>query len=100
RELQLWASVETLDTGFSDVEALAAACRFRDCTHEQEPGCAVREALEAGRIDPGRYRNYVKMRRELEYLERRQQETYEHDERRRGRQGSLLVRQALKRKGR
>ncbi|MEQ8483007.1 MAG: ribosome small subunit-dependent GTPase A [Pseudomonadales bacterium] len=49
---------------FADVEALAARCRFRDCEHESEPGCAVRDALAAGELDPRRVDSYRKMRRE------------------------------------
>jgi ribosome biogenesis GTPase len=67
REVQLWAAPEGLDESFEDIQALAAGCRFRDCTHENEPGCAV---LAAG-LDAGRMENYKKMRRELAHLERK-----------------------------
>ncbi len=67
REVQLWASGEQLDAGFDDVLALAESCRFRDCTHSGEPGCAV----EASGLDPDRLGNYRKMQRELDYLERK-----------------------------
>ena len=67
REVQLWASVEQLDAGFDDVRELAEGCRFRDCTHSGEPGCAV----EASGLDPDRLGNYRKMQRELDYLERK-----------------------------
>jgi ribosome biogenesis GTPase / thiamine phosphate phosphatase len=67
REIQLWASSEQLDASFDDVRSLAAACRFRDCTHTGEPGCAV---LDSG-IDAHRLENYRKMQRELDYLERK-----------------------------
>lgn len=67
REIQLWASAEGLDNSFEDIQALAAACRFRDCSHENEPGCAV---LAAG-LDAGRMENYKKMRRELAHLDRK-----------------------------
>jgi ribosome biogenesis GTPase len=67
REVQLWASAEQLDAGFDDVRALAEDCRFRDCTHSGEPGCAV----EASGLDPDRLGNYRKMQRELDYLERK-----------------------------
>jgi ribosome biogenesis GTPase len=67
REVQLWAATEGLDDSFEEIQALAAACRFRDCTHENEPGCAV---LAAG-LDAGRMENYRKMRRELAHLERK-----------------------------
>ena len=67
REIQLWAAPEHLDAGFDDVRELAAGCRFRDCTHIGEPGCAVRESG----IDQGRLQNYQKMQRELDYLDRK-----------------------------
>ncbi len=65
RELQL--DLGDLSRSFEDVEALAARCRYRDCTHEGEPGCAVRAALEAGSLSPGRLENYRKLRKELGY---------------------------------
>jgi ribosome biogenesis GTPase len=67
REVQLWAAPEQLDASFEDVRELAAGCRFRDCTHAEEPGCAV---VAAG-MDEGRLENYRKLRRELDYLERK-----------------------------
>jgi ribosome biogenesis GTPase / thiamine phosphate phosphatase len=67
REVQLWAAVEQLDAGFDDVRELAESCRFRDCTHSGEPGCAV----EASGLDPDRLGNYRKMQRELDYLDRK-----------------------------
>src|SRR5690606_31602754 len=56
---------EALDDGFADIEALAAVCRFRDCRHRSEPGCAVREAVDAGALDPRRVGNYLKLRDEV-----------------------------------
>jgi ribosome small subunit-dependent GTPase A len=56
---------EDLGDGFADIEALAAQCRFRDCAHGSEPGCAVRAALEDGTLDEGRFRNYLKLREEV-----------------------------------
>jgi ribosome biogenesis GTPase len=67
RELQLWDSSESVDAAFDDIAALAAQCRFRDCRHAGEPGCAV---ATAG-IDEARLANYAKMQRELAHLERR-----------------------------
>jgi ribosome biogenesis GTPase len=72
RELQLWDVEEGVETTFDDIEELAAKCRFSDCQHQTEPRCAVREALESGSLDAARFENYLKMRRELEYLGRRQ----------------------------
>lgn len=72
REIQLWTSEDDVDATFPEIEALAALCKFRDCTHESEPGCAVREAIESGAIDEERVTSWRKLRRELEALERRQ----------------------------
>jgi ribosome biogenesis GTPase len=56
---------EDVAENFSDIEALAEQCRFRDCRHEKEPGCAVRAAIEAGTLDPQRYANFLKLRDEV-----------------------------------
>jgi len=71
RELQVWGGGETVDRAFGDIEELAAACRFRDCRHEDEPGCAVRAAAENGLLDSERYGNFLKLKRESAYLESR-----------------------------
>ncbi len=68
RELQLWADDESLGRSFEDVEALAAQCRFTDCGHTDEPGCAVREAIANGELAAGRLESYLKLRRELRQL--------------------------------
>jgi ribosome biogenesis GTPase / thiamine phosphate phosphatase len=60
-----------LDRAFADIEELAAACRFGDCRHEQEPGCAVREALDAGLLPPRRLASWRKLQREVAYEMRR-----------------------------
>jgi ribosome biogenesis GTPase / thiamine phosphate phosphatase len=65
REVQLWAGEEALGQVFSDIEALARGCRFNDCRHQEEPGCAVIAALSDGRLDPSRLTNYRKLQREL-----------------------------------
>ena len=66
RELGLWTEDEgALDDAFEDVARLAESCRFRDCSHGSEPGCAVREALEAGDLAEARLASYAKLRREL-----------------------------------
>jgi ribosome biogenesis GTPase / thiamine phosphate phosphatase len=72
RELQLWGDESDVKGAFEDVEALARECRFRDCKHDNEPGCAVRAALEAGTLDRERLHNFEKMQRELRFLAKRQ----------------------------
>jgi ribosome biogenesis GTPase len=69
RELQLWATSENLDTSFEDVFEIQARCRFRDCSHQSEPGCAIMAALLEGSLDPGRWQNYLKLRREVRHHE-------------------------------
>jgi ribosome biogenesis GTPase / thiamine phosphate phosphatase len=70
RELGLIDADEGVSTTFEDVEALAGACRFGDCGHTNEPGCAVRAALDAGSLDPGRWKSFRKLQRELEHQAR------------------------------
>jgi ribosome biogenesis GTPase / thiamine phosphate phosphatase len=74
RELQLWADDEGLDRTFGEIDRLAAGCRFSDCGHEKEPGCAVRAAVEAGAVEVGRWESYLRLRRELRFLELKKDE--------------------------
>jgi ribosome biogenesis GTPase len=69
REIQLWAGETALAEVFADVEELARQCRFTDCRHEGEPGCAVAAALGSGTLDRMRFTNYRKMQRELRAIE-------------------------------
>jgi ribosome biogenesis GTPase len=72
RELQLWDPDEaSLDTTFDDVTMLADSCRFRDCSHQGEPGCAIRGALESGTLEPPRWQSFQKLQRELDHAARR-----------------------------
>jgi ribosome biogenesis GTPase len=72
REVQLWLDdPEAVSVAFADVEALATGCRFRDCTHRHEPGCAVLRALEAGELEPARVASLRKLEREAAALKRR-----------------------------
>lgn len=74
REFQLWSKEESsgLSESFTDVEHLSARCKFNDCRHETEPGCAVKEALEEGTLTQDRYASYVKLQKELAYAQRKQ----------------------------
>lgn len=75
RELQLWGGDEGVHETFSDIDALASACKFRDCKHETEPGCAVRAALEDGRLDEARFSSFRKLQKEIAYQERLKEKT-------------------------
>ena len=72
REVQLWADEDAVDAVFEEIESYAARCRFRDCSHGSEPGCAVRAALEAGAIDRSRFESWSKLRREVAFLNTRE----------------------------
>ncbi|EMA6343148.1 ribosome small subunit-dependent GTPase A [Bacillus cytotoxicus] len=72
RELQLWEGSESVHVTFSDVEEIAQGCRFRNCKHETEPGCAVQRAIDEGFIHEERLRNYKKLQREIAYTMRKQ----------------------------
>ena len=74
RELALWEGEQGIAETFPDVVELAARCRFGDCRHEKEPGCAVREAVEAGALPAERYAAYCKLAAELAEIEKRQAE--------------------------
>ena len=75
RELGLWHAGEGLDKGFSDIhdkiESLSQQCRFSDCKHGNEPGCAVRDALKMGELSTEQYERYRKLQREARHMERR-----------------------------
>ncbi|RKN85078.1 ribosome small subunit-dependent GTPase A [Paenibacillus ginsengarvi] len=83
RELQLWHADGGLDQGFRVVEELSAACRFADCGHGGEPGCAVQEALRSGSLSADRYESYLKLQRELAYLARKEDAALRHKEKER-----------------
>jgi ribosome biogenesis GTPase len=83
RELQLWEGVAGLSETFADVEQVATRCRFTDCQHDTEPGCAVREALDSGELDSTRFESHQKLAAEIRYLERKQDPAAQAEERRR-----------------
>ena len=71
RELRVWILDEGLAGAFPDIEALAGECRFRDCRHETEPGCAVLAAAETGALDPARLASFRKLQAEAAYEQRK-----------------------------
>jgi ribosome biogenesis GTPase len=72
RELQLWDAAVGLETAFADIESLACSCKFRDCRHQSEPGCAVREAVASHQLEEHRLENFHKLGREQLFLESKQ----------------------------
>jgi ribosome biogenesis GTPase / thiamine phosphate phosphatase len=81
RELQLWETDGGLDQTFVDVAELIAQCRFSDCGHRTEPGCAVKAALSDGSLPAERWESYLKLQRELAHLERKLDPRLRSDER-------------------
>ena len=83
RELVLWADDDALEATFADVDSLASGCRFSDCGHHAEPGCAVLAAVESGGLDEARLESWRKLQRELAHLARKQDARLASEERRR-----------------
>jgi len=98
RELQLWDVGEAVKETFDDIEALALECRFSDCRHRDEPRCAVKTAVEEGRLSASRLESYVKLQDELEHLARQQDQRAQIEQKRRGKIGAKALRQHLKSK--
>jgi ribosome biogenesis GTPase / thiamine phosphate phosphatase len=82
RELGLWDADAGLERSFADIEALASSCRFSDCGHGGEPGCAVTAAIADGDLDAGRFASWGKLQREARHLERRTDALARAEERR------------------
>jgi ribosome biogenesis GTPase len=91
RELQLADTAAGFDEAFADVDELAAVCRFSDCAHEREPGCAVLAAVESGTLPPERLASWRKLQRELLAIAIRTDHLLRKEETRRWR---LLAREA------
>jgi ribosome biogenesis GTPase len=100
RELQLWDVGSAVEQTFDDVERYAAACRFTDCRHREEPGCAVKGAVAQGALPPTRLASYLALQDELAHLGRQQDQRALLEQKRRGRIGAKALRQSLRAKGR
>lgn len=74
RGLGLWDADEGIGATFSDIEQLAESCRFRDCTHTSEPGCAVKQAVEEGTLSADRLESYIRLREESQQVKERREE--------------------------
>ena len=72
RELGMWGVTEGLEEAFSDVEKYLGKCRFRDCRHASEPGCAIRQAIESGELELARWESYRNLQSEAKYADDKQ----------------------------
>jgi ribosome biogenesis GTPase len=95
RELGILSAGEGLDDSFADIAALASQCRFADCSHSNEPGCAIRKAIESGELNPEHYQSYLKLKAESDFNEM----SYV-DKRKKDRAFGKMVKSVLKDKGR
>jgi len=68
RSVSLWGEKESADETFEDIAELSRQCKFKDCTHRTEPGCAIKKALDEGTLDEERFKNFLKLKRELAVL--------------------------------
>lgn len=71
RQVRLWEGSEGLSETFQDIEKYIGLCKFTDCKHETEPGCAIKKAIEDGEFDEERYHSYLKLQREIKHFENR-----------------------------
>lgn len=100
RELQLWEGQSGLIESFADVEELANRCRFTNCQHQQEPGCAVRASLERGELDLARFQSFLKLRTEIKQFESRRTVRQQADQRKKSKAQSKILHARLREKGR
>ncbi len=71
REIQMWTDEGTLRESFADLEALSSGCRFADCSHRNDAGCAIREAVDKGELDPARHASFLNLENEIAALKKR-----------------------------
>ena len=96
RMLSLWESDTGMEIMFGDVEDLTALCRFHDCKHQNEPGCAVREALNSGKLEMKRWESWLKLQKELAHLEAKKEGTVRLQEKKWGREIAKYQKQLRK----
>jgi ribosome biogenesis GTPase len=92
RTMGIWEADTGLDNLFGDIEQLAQMCRFSDCRHDSEPGCAVKQSLEDGTLDEARWKNYKKLLKELAHVERKRSQNPNFAVRQQGRQFAKKIR--------
>lgn len=96
RELQIWEAQSGIEVAFEDVVLLSNGCKFRDCAHANEPGCAILSALESGELDAKRYKSFLKLKREDEFMERKNNKTQQIEEKEKWKKLSKMQRQTRK----
>ncbi len=97
REIAFYDDGDGLDTTFADIQELAEACRFADCSHRHEPGCAVVDAVDRGDLQAARLESFHKMQREMEFISERRNKSADRIEKERWQDVSRLIKQIKKR---
>jgi ribosome biogenesis GTPase len=100
RELQLWSDESSVEQAFDDIAELARGCRFEDCAHGSEPGCAVMEAVANGQLDEDRLANYQRLLREAAFEARKHDKAGEAEVKRRWKQMHKAAKAFYKQRGR
>jgi len=100
RELQLWSDESSVEQAFDDIAELAGGCRFEDCAHGSEPGCAVMEAVANGQLDEDRLANYQRLLREAAFEARKHDKAGEAEVKRRWKQMHKAAKAFYKQRGR
>ncbi len=96
RELQLWNADEGLSEAFADIEGMAVKCHFSDCSHTQEIKCAVLEAVDNGTLTDARYQSYIKLQKELGFLEGKQNTNSYLERKKKGKELQRLIKEVKK----
>ncbi|GLO63912.1 ribosome small subunit-dependent GTPase [Vibrio sp. MACH09] len=99
KEVQAWGTDEGIDSVFDEISSISYQCKYRNCLHQGEPGCAVQQELETGNITPERYDSYLHLKQEHAFLERKRSENNNNAERKYDKAFSKMVNQSLSRKG-
>ena len=98
REISFWEIDQGVESTFPEIEEFAVQCRFSDCTHTHEPGCRVLQAIQDGELTEARFENYLKMKRELEYVSARKNKSADRVEKERWREVTMRIKSINKKK--
>lgn len=98
REIGLWEVDGSIEETFADIAELSLQCKFTDCSHAHEPGCAVQSALGDGSLEPGRYESYLKLKKEADYIESKSSVTKQQERKAKEKKLGKKIKEILKMK--
>ena len=96
REIGLWEVDSSVEDTFPDIAELGLQCKFTDCTHAHEPGCAVQSAIETGELDPGRYESFLKLKKEADFIESKSSVTKQQERKAREKKLGKHIKEVMK----